>query len=60
MELRPHHLLCTRAFKGFGYSPEFVRNMYHVISDIKTSGKVTLVKGCDSICAKCPKRCGNR
>ncbi|AIW90142.1 MULTISPECIES: DUF1284 domain-containing protein [unclassified Treponema] len=57
--LRPHHLLCTRAFKGNGYSPAFVENMQRVIDRLKTGCDITLVTGVDAICALCPERIGN-
>ena len=57
--LRPHHLLCTRAFKGNGYSPAFVENMQRVIDRLKTGCDITLVIGVDAICAPCPERIGN-
>jgi len=58
--LRPHHLLCTRAFKGKGYSPAFIENMRRVIERLKTGCDITLVEGADDICASCPQRIGNR
>ena len=57
--LRPHHLLCSRAFKGNGYSPAFVENMQRVIDRLKTGCDITLVTGVDAICAPCPERIGN-
>lgn len=59
LKLRPHHLLCTRAFKGKGYSPAFVENMQRVINRLKTGCGITLVKGLDDICAPCPERIEN-
>ena len=60
LNLRPHHLLCTRAFKGKGYSPAFVENMQCVINRLKTGCDITLIEGVDDICASCPERIGNR
>jgi len=59
LNLRPHHLLCTRAFKGKGYSPAFVENMQRVINRLKTGCDITLITGIDDICAPCPERIGN-
>ena len=59
LSLRPHHLLCTRAFKGNGYSPVFVENMQHVIGLLKNGCYITLVTGVDAICDPCPERVGN-
>lgn len=58
IRLRPHHLLCTRAFKGKGYSPAFVENMHRVIEEIKNGADVTLIPELDAICAACPERNG--
>ena len=60
MFLRPHHLLCTRAFKGNGYSPAFIENMYRIIDCIKNSNAITLIAGVDRICSACPERCGTQ
>ena len=57
--LRPHHLLCTRAFKGKGYSPAFVENMQRVINRLKAGCDITLITGVDAICDLCPERIGN-
>ena len=59
LNLRPHHLLCTRAFKGKGYSPAFVENMQRVINRLKTGCDITLITGVDDICTPCPERIGN-
>ena len=59
LNLRPHHLLCTRAFKGKGYSPVFVENMQHIINRLKTGCDITLITGADAICDPCPERIGN-
>ena len=57
--MRPHHLLCTRSFKGKGYSPAFVENMQRVINRLKNGCDITLITGVDAICAPCPERIGN-
>ena len=59
LNLRPHHLLCTRAFKGKGYSPAFVENMQRVINRLKAGCSITLITGVDAICGPCPERIGN-
>ena len=59
LNLRPHHLLCTRAFKGKGYSPVFVENMQRVINRLKAGCDITLITGVDAICDLCPERIGN-
>lgn len=60
LKLRPHHLLCTRSFKGKGYSHEFVCNMSRVIEQLKTNCIITLVEGADAVCSHCPERIGKR
>lgn len=53
--LRPHHLLCTEFFRGYGYSDEFSANMSKVISMMNTDDPtVTLTADTDIICRKCP------
>ena len=59
LNMRPHHLLCTRAFKGKGYSPAFVENMQRVINRLKAGCDITLITGVDAICDLCPERIGN-
>lgn len=39
LEIRPHHILCMRAFQGMGYSEEFTKNMEKVIKEIKLYNK---------------------
>ncbi|MCI5795787.1 MAG: DUF1284 domain-containing protein [Ruminococcus sp.] len=57
--IRPHHLLCMRYFKGYGYSAEFSENMRYVISNLKNDSEVVLTGGCDDICRKCPNNSKN-
>lgn len=53
--LRPHHLLCTEFFKGYGYSNEFSVNMSDVISMLNADDPaVMLTAGTDIICRGCP------
>ena len=56
MKIRPHHILCTRAFRGNGYSDSFVINTYKVIKKMKKRNKITLTDKADCICSHCPKR----
>ncbi len=59
--LRPHHLLCTEFFKGYGYSDGFSANMSEVISMLNADDPaVTLTAGTDIICRKCPHNSGGR
>jgi len=56
LEIRSHHLLCILGFRGLGYSEEFVSNMGKVVERLRSnhSFPITLVVGCDAICASCP------
>ena len=58
--IRPHHLLCMRAFIGKGYSKEFTDNMRTVISRIQNEKEVNIVFHPDDICAQCPHLEENR
>jgi len=60
MKLRAHHLFCIRAFKGLGYSPEFVTNMYQVIDVLKKSKKIEISSELDCICSLCPNNVDNK
>ena len=58
-ELRPHHGLCIRFFRGMGYSGEFTRNMQAVITMFKRDDPMLrLSPDCDILCAHCPHDCG--
>ncbi|MFQ3547075.1 MAG: DUF1284 domain-containing protein [Termitinemataceae bacterium] len=52
--LRPHHILCIRAYRGKGYSQEFIENMNSVIARLKAKEPFTVTFGTDSICETCP------
>jgi hypothetical protein len=56
MKLRPHHLLCTQAFRGNGYDEAFVANMTAITSELRgnPAAEIEVVFGADDICAKCP------
>ena len=55
MKLRPHHALCAQFFTGKGYSEAFVEHMRAVLSELdRNNAKMTLIDGCDAICAGCP------
>lgn len=53
IKIRPHHILCIFQFRGYGYSEEFVDNMYKIINNIENE-KIKIVTECDDICKKCP------
>jgi uncharacterized protein len=55
MKIRPHHLLCTRSFRGRGYSDVFIDNMRKVINQLRKNADVELYSGMDCICSACPE-----
>lgn len=59
-ELRPHHGLCLRFFRGEGYSVGFVDNMKAVVADLEKNPTVRLVSGADRVCQCCPHRVGEQ
>ena len=54
MNIRAHHLLCMKYFKGKGYSEKFVSNFFKVINKLQISGAVNVVNHTDVICEACP------
>ena len=59
MDLRAHHLLCMRYFKGKGYSKGFVSNFRKVLKRLKKE-RFVLVDYPDAICKACPHLIGER
>lgn len=71
LKIRPHHILCMRAYSGNGYSEEFKIKMEGIIKEIQAYNEflqvdnlkeeikeVELVFYTDSICEKCPNKLG--
>ncbi len=71
LKIRPHHILCMRAYSGNGYSEEFKMKMEGIIKEIQAYNEflqvdnlkeeikeVELVFYTDSICEKCPNKLG--
>jgi len=58
LRIRGHHLLCMFGFRGFGYSPEFIRNMQSTTDRFLAGDalRVELSCECDDICGACPHR----
>ena len=56
MKLRGHHILCLHGFRGLGYSPEFVSNMWAVRDKLLGSPEmeVEVTTSPDDICSACP------
>lgn len=56
LTLRPHHILCRLGFVGYGYSPDFIREMERLVQ-ILSSGRVKTIllrPGFDYVCRACP------
>ena len=51
MDIRAHHLVCMRYFKGKGYSKEFISNFYKVINKLKNNQTIRIVNHPDIICS---------
>ncbi|MGL5616813.1 MAG: DUF1284 domain-containing protein [Sarcina sp.] len=62
MILRPHHLLCTQAYIGKGYSKEFIENMdkWTKILREEKGYIIKLEKTLDNLCNYCPSSKGDR
>lgn len=57
LTLRPHHLLCTEFFIRKGYSDNFTKNMYDIISELEKNPEIFLSIKSDAICSECPENC---
>ena len=57
--LRPHHILCLKQFKGYGYSDDFVKNMFNILDKIENE-EIVIKVDFDDICIKCPNLVNNR
>ena len=55
-DIRPHHGLCFRFFRGMGYSDAFSQNMGRVQRFLqeKPDTEICLVKHSDVLCVHCP------
>ena len=71
IKIRPHHLLCMRAYIGNGYSEGFKKRIEYVIKEIKIYNEfldtnnmkaeikeVKLIYSTDDLCNKCPNKLG--
>lgn len=55
IKLRPHHLLCTKAYVGKGYNKDFIENMNLIISNLKKpETNIYITFSTDNICNSCP------
>lgn len=60
LNIRAHHLLCTKNFVGQGYSDDFSKNMTRAIKKLEENPKVKLVADLDDICGPCPENLGHK
>ncbi len=62
LEIRAHHLLCMLGFRGLGYSQEFTVKMGKVVEELRSNSAlpITVIAGCDVICASCPHNRENK
>ena len=60
---RAHHFLCTAAFRGTGYSPEFVQQYMALVEKLaqeEGTTRLEVVEDADAICQPCPHRTGTK
>lgn len=55
IKFRPHHFMCTLAFRGYGYSWDFIENYKKIASKV-ISTQIEVVGNLDSICSACPNQ----
>jgi hypothetical protein len=53
MEFRGHHFICLHFFRGEGYTPEFIKNLESLFSEIDER-EIKVIMGADDICKPCP------
>ncbi|WP_375316352.1 DUF1284 domain-containing protein [Wolbachia endosymbiont (group A) of Colletes cunicularius] len=58
IKFRPHHFMCTLAFRGYGYSQGFVENYKKIASKVMSdpNTQIEVVGNLDSICSACPNQ----
>ncbi|HPG92015.1 MAG TPA: DUF1284 domain-containing protein [Clostridia bacterium] len=55
INLRPHHILCTRFFNSDGYSKDFILHMGKIVALLNEPDQtVNLVLNEDDVCLHCP------
>lgn len=63
LPFRAHHFLCTAAFRGAGYSPQFVHHytaLVDTLSQERGTTRLEVVADADTICQPCPHRTGTQ
>lgn len=58
VQFRPHHILCTLAFQGKGYTPSFTQNYQRIHNALNDETIIEIVFHADDICMPCPMRRG--
>ncbi|MEW6585128.1 MAG: UPF0158 family protein [Nitrospirota bacterium] len=54
IKLRGHHLICLHFFRGEGYNPEFVENLWSVLKRAEAGEPIEVAHGADDVCGVCP------
>ena len=60
MNIRAHHLLCMKYFRGKGYSKEFVLNFYEIIKKLNDNPTIKVINYPDIICSACQHNVNNK
>jgi uncharacterized protein len=62
LKFRPHHFLCSLAFQGKGYSPEFIAGFAAICERLNQPEgddiQIEITAHTDTICAPCPHKRG--
>ncbi|MCM1000941.1 MAG: DUF1284 domain-containing protein [Wolbachia endosymbiont of Melophagus ovinus] len=58
IRFRPHHFMCTLAFRGYGYSQGFVKNYRKIANKViaNPNTQIKVIGNLDSICSACPNQ----
>ncbi|MGI9861067.1 DUF1284 domain-containing protein [Moorella naiadis] len=58
MQVRAHHLLCACQFRGYGYSPAFVRQVSRILLlwQHRPGLLLTITRKPDAWCRACPRQ----
>lgn len=54
MRLRGHHLICLHFFRGEGYSPDFVTNLFDLLKKAEKGEEIEVSDSADEVCIRCP------
>lgn len=58
IKFRPHHFMCTLAFRGKGYSLGFIKNYKKIVEQLQQDENtiIEVAQYMDSICSACPNK----